>query len=227
MFERGGKHERSNSSYSSYNDSYLCESDKGGSQKDKKDFFDWVDVIAVSLVAVIVIFTFFVRVATINGISMENTFHDGEKVIVSGLNYTPKQGDVVIVSRNYYNNPYIDTDDRDYQPIIKRVIATENQTVRIYNGIVEVDGTVLKEDYIKDSAETRINQYDSDYAEQYEKGVTVPKGCVFVLGDNRENSHDSRAPEIGNRGNGMIDREYIIGKVLFRVFPFNAIGGVY
>ena len=227
MFAFGGKHEKTASSYSSYNDAYLYETDKKESLSKNKEFFDWIDVITVSLVAVIVIFTFFVRVATISGPSMENTFHDGEKVIVSGFNYTPKQGDVVIVSRNYYNNPYIDSTDRNAQPIIKRVIATENQTVRIYNGIVEVDGIVLKENYIKDSAITEVKNFDLEVAKQFESGVTVPKGCVFVLGDNRENSHDSRAPDIGNRGNGMIDNEFIIGKVHYRVFPLNVFGGVY
>ncbi|MBO4468182.1 MAG: signal peptidase I, partial [Clostridia bacterium] len=96
----------------------------------------------------IIVFTFFVRVATISGQSMENTFHDGEKVVVSGFNYKPKQGDVVIVSRNYYNNPNIDPVDSNSQPIIKRVIATENQTIMIKDGNVYVDGEMLDEPYI-------------------------------------------------------------------------------
>lgn len=260
MFEQNGKHNRSNSSYSSFNDAYLCDSKKEKEQEKNatRDLFDWVDVVTVALVTVILVFTFVIRVATISGESMENTFHDGERVVISDVNYTPKQGDVVIISRNYYNDPNIDPNNSNYEPIIKRVIATENQKIEIRPvdadvdsetdkianssdyivgtntlcGYIYVDGKKIDETYIKVDA-NQINpiystQINTDYTPlDFAKGVTVPKGCVFVMGDNRNNSHDSRYSDIGNRGNGMVDNEFIIGKVYYRIFPFNVFGGVY
>lgn len=221
-----GKHSAVDNEYNTYNNSYIYTNQKKSKSDKGDDFFDWIDVISVALISVILVFTFAFRVATVDGLSMEDTFHDGEKVVVSNIGYIPKQGDVVIVSRNYYNDPNLDAAFESNRPIIKRVIATENQTVSFVNGRVLVDGNELNEDYIKGS--TYFNEQNSAFDFDPENNTytaRVPAGCVFVLGDNREHSKDSRYPDIGNRGNGMIDKEYIIGKVYYRIFPFNKLGG--
>lgn len=181
------------------------------------EVFEWLDILSTAMVIVVLVFTFLFRIATIDGRSMQDTFYHGEKVVLSKLFYEPKYGDVVIISRNYIN----DTSDTDNssRPIIKRIIATEGQTVKIdfVEGIVYVDGKPLKEDYTR----TKTNlKYDIDFSE----GVTVPKDCVFVMGDNRNESLDSRSSSIGE--NGMIDKRYILGRVFLRVFPFNRFGGI-
>ena len=179
----------------------------------KQEFFEWLDVIVTALIAVVVIFSVFFRVATISGDSMLDTLHSGERVIISNLAYTPKQGDIVVVSRNINNT--IGGDSIDEGPIIKRVIATENQTVDIdfETGQVFVDGIVLKEEYISSPT---TDKRDIDFP------VIVPKGCIFVLGDNRSVSLDSRSTLIGEEG--MIDARYVLGRAVFRVFPFDKFG---
>lgn len=179
----------------------------------KKDVFEWLEVIVTAMVAVIVVFTLVFKVVTIDGGSMRETLQDGDKVIISNLFYTPKRGDVVVISRNI-DNSY---DVESQAPIIKRVIATEGQIVDIdfQSGIVYVDGVALDEPY----ARTPTNlAYDIKFP------VKVDDGCVFVLGDNRNDSHDSRSSFIGN--NGMIDNRYILGKAIVRIFPFDEMGGL-
>ena len=179
----------------------------------KKDVFEWLEVIVTAMVAVIVVFTLVFKVVTIDGGSMRETLQDGDKVIISNLFYTPKRGDVVVISRNI-DNSY---DVESQAPIIKRVIATEGQIVDIdfQSGIVYVDGVALDEPY----ARTPTNlAYDIRFP------VKVDDGCVFVLGDNRNDSHDSRSSFIGN--NGMIDTRYILGKAIVRIFPFDEMGGL-
>lgn len=179
----------------------------------KKEFFEWLDVVSVALIAVMILFSFVFRVATISGSSMLNTLKDGEIVVISNLFYEPKQGDIVVVSRNTFNLAEDITEGKG--PIIKRVIATENQTVDIdfQKGIVYVDGVALEEDYISTPT---TQKRDIDFP------VTVPKGHIFVLGDNREVSLDSRSSSIGN--NGMIDKRYVLGHAVFRFLPLDKMG---
>lgn len=179
----------------------------------KKEVFDWVEVLVHAILVVIICFSFLFRVATIDGPSMEDTLHNGEKVIITNLFYTPKVGDIVVISRNTENSVYTinDTDT----PIIKRIIASEGQTVDIdfEAGVVYVDGVALDEPYTK----TPTNQkYDIEFP------VTVSEGCVFVLGDNRNDSFDSRASQIGDYG--MVDTRYILGHAVFRILPFDKMG---
>ncbi len=181
----------------------------------KKEFIEWLGVIASALIIVVVLFGFIFRIAVIDGDSMKNTLHNGEVVVITNLNYQPQQGDIVVISRNAQNIPNSVVEENG--PIIKRVIATEFQIVDIdfETGIVYVDGTPVDEPYI--SSKTR-DQYDVKFP------VTVPKGHVFVLGDNRAVSLDSRNSRIGN--NGMIDTRYILGHAVFRVFPLDKMGGL-
>ncbi len=168
----------------------------------KSEIYDWLQCVVVALVVSILLFVFVFRVTGIIGPSMEKTLFDGNKVIISNMFYTPKQGDIVIFTKKSF----------DKEPLVKRVIATEEQTVDINftSGEVKVDGKVLSETYI---AEKTFRSYDVKFP------VTVPKGSVFVMGDNRKVSYDSRASAVG-----MIDTRMILGKVYARITPFNKAG---
>ncbi|MDO4743123.1 MAG: signal peptidase I [bacterium] len=173
--------------------------------------FDFFDCIVVSVVIVALLFSFLFRVVGIEGGSMEDTLIEGDRVIITNMFYKPENGDIVVISRNYNNINNAETDE----PIIKRVIAVEGQTVDIdfQKGIVYVDGNAIDEPYIKNL---------TNRAHDVKFPVTVKKDCVFVLGDNREVSLDSRDERIG-----MVDTRYILGKAVFRIFPFEKIGGLY
>lgn len=179
-----------------------------------KSVFEWLDVVVASLVVVVLVFTFVFRIVAIDGDSMLPTLHEAERVIISDLFYEPKRGDIVVVSRNMNNS----ADLKSYQqPIIKRVIATEGQTVDIdFNkGVVYVDGVALEENYTLEPTYRKLD---------FDGPVRVKENCVFVLGDNRNDSLDSRSSSIGD--NGMIDEKYILGRAVFRVFPLNKFGGL-
>ncbi|HIT25451.1 MAG TPA: signal peptidase I [Candidatus Enterenecus avicola] len=152
------------------------------------------------LAALILVFTFVVRIIVVSGSSMENTLQDGDSMLVWCLGYEPKQGDVVVLTQRSYQN----------DSLVKRVIATEGQRVDINyeTGTVYVDGTALEEDYIKETM--RVPSYGEGL-----NHVTVPEGCIFVMGDNRNDSADSRYPSIG-----IIDNRSVIGRAVMVVFPF-------
>lgn len=182
-----------------------------------REIFDWLEVLVTAMVVVVIVFSLIFRVATIDGRSMENTLFDGQKVIMTNLGYTPKQGDIVVISRNINNS--VADEDRSELPIIKRVIATQGQWVDIdfVKGIVYVDGVALKEDYVKTPTNLQ-------YPDGPDFPVKVKEGCIFVMGDNRNDSLDSRSGRIGE--NGMIDTHYVLGHAVFRIFPFNKVGGL-
>lgn len=172
-------------------------------QKEKKSantiesVYDFADVLVSAVLVIFLLFTFCFRLVGVEGPSMQPTLHNGDKLVVSSIPYNPKNGDVVIITQpNVYN-----------EPIVKRVIATEGQIVNIdfEKGEVMVDGVVLDEPYINMKT-TRY--YDVAFP------VKVPEGCIFVLGDNRSHSTDSRSSSIG-----FIKKEYVLGKVLGRISP--------
>ena len=160
------------------------------------DFRDLISVLAVFML----VYMLLLRVVVVVGPSMYNTLLDGDRLIlVSNVLYrNPKQGDVIVASKNSF---------RDGECIIKRVIATEGQTVDIdfQLGVVYVDGVALQEDYTY----TMTNQ---DEGMQFP--ATVPEDCVFAMGDNRNNSLDSRNPQIG-----FVDKREILGKAVFLMVP--------
>ena len=180
----------------------------------KTDFFDWLEILVTAIILLVVLFTFIFKIVTIDGPSMENTLHNGEKIIISNIGGDAQAGDIVVISRNQ-NNIVGNTDAS--APIIKRVIATAGQTVDIdfEKGIVYVDGVALEEAYVKTPTNVK---FDINFP------VNVPDDCVFVLGDNRNNSTDSRSSLIGD--GGMIDKRYVLGKVILRVLPFDKFGRV-
>ena len=172
--------------------------------------------LAFLLAAIIVVLLLCFRVVVVSGTSMNNTLIDGDYVLLlSNIFYhVPEPGDVIVASKDSF---------RDGEPIIKRVIATEGQKVDIdfVTGTVYVDGVALNEDYI--SSATTVD-------EGVEFPLVVEKGCIFVLGDNRGVSQDSRSPAIG-----QIDRREVLGKAFFLFIPganedkvrdFHRIGGL-
>ena len=192
----------------------VFEADYGDEISPVKEFvFDWLEVLVHAIIAVVICFSFLFRIATIDGPSMENTLKNGERVIMTNLFYEPKVGDIVVISRNKENSLF--TMNNNNTPIIKRIIAMEGQTVDIdfEEGIVYVDGVALEENYTKTPTNVK---YEVEFP------VTVDEGCVFVLGDNRNDSLDSRSSRIGEYG--MIDTRYILGHAVYRILPFEKIG---
>ena len=160
--------------------------------------YDWVSSIIVAVVAVVILLTFCFRLIDVDGTSMEPTLINTDKVVVTNLFYTPNNGDVVVISHGEVYD----------KPLVKRVIATEGQTLSIdfENSKVYVDGNLLDEPYIQGltvKGNTDI------------PGV-IPEGKVFVMGDNRPVSLDSRYSEVG-----LIDEESIIGKAQLVIVPHN------
>lgn len=157
------------------------------------------------LAVVMVLLMLFFRIIVVDGPSMERTLLNGDyMLLISNLFYQePQPGDVVVVSKQAYDNG---------KPIVKRVIATEGQEVDIDfdEGIVYVDGAPLEEPYTK----TLTTLKEGNTFPQ-----TVEPGCVFIMGDNRNNSKDSRSPQIG-----QVDEREIVGKVIFLIFPGTGMG---
>ncbi|MBO4338715.1 MAG: signal peptidase I [Clostridiales bacterium] len=164
-----------------------------------------VSILALAFVIIFVIFTFVFRTSVVRGESMLPNLVDGERVIVRVFAYEPKQGDVIIISQP--NAMELN--------LVKRVIATEGQTVDIdtVQGKVYVDGEELVEPYVK---EPTFVSGDWDYP------ITVPENCVFAMGDNRNNSTDSRFSMVG-----FIQTDYIVGQAVIKLdgFKFSKVAG--
>ena len=160
----------------------------------------YVHDLTYMLLSVILVFLLLFRVIVVTGDSMYDTLWDGDfLLLLSNVFYSrPEQGDIVVISKKSFD---------EGKPIVKRVIATEGQTVDIdfEQGIVYVDGQALQEPYIRDlTTQDRGTRFP----------LTVAPGCIFVLGDNRPVSRDSRAPEIG-----QIDTREVLGKALCLMLP--------
>ena len=152
------------------------------------------------LAVVMVVFMLLFRIVIVSGSSMYSTLWNGDWLLVTGsvLYHEPEAGDIIVASKDSFN---------DGEPIIKRVIATEGQTVDIdfEAGIVYVDGMALEEDYTY----TLTNVQEGIVFP-----ITIADGCIFAMGDNRNGSKDSRHPDIG-----MIDTREILGRAVFLIFP--------
>lgn len=161
--------------------------------------YEYIEAIVVAMVLLVILFTFCFRVAGVKGSSMEPNLADGDRLILGVHFYEPEYGDIVVVKRY--------TQD----PLIKRVIGVAGDTIRIdeKKGVVYRNDVELKEPYILDTTTPK----------ELTEEVTVPEGYIFVMGDNRGVSKDSRSVEIG-----MVDVNDIVGQAILRVWPLDKFG---
>jgi len=174
-------------------------------KKSRQEAYDWIQCLTSALIICVVLFVFFIRIIDVKGTSMNPTLLNGDKMFVSNLFYEPMQGDVVIFRMDSYDPE---------KALVKRVIATEGQEINIDfdNGIVYINGEPIEEDYI---AELTKNKLD------FIGPQTVPDGCVFVMGDNRNGSNDSRDDRIG-----MVDTRLILGRAYYVIYPANQLRAI-
>ena len=168
-------------------------------KEEGRDLYEWAQALVCSVLAVVLLFTFVIRLIGVDGHSMVPTLQDGDRLLVLNamLDSDYQYGDIVVLRKDTFLE----------EPIVKRVIATEGQTVDIdfAAGAVYVDGQLLEEDYINEPT----------YVEEgTEFPLTVPEGSIFVMGDNRNHSSDSRSSDLGT-----VDIRYVIGKAVFLLFP--------
>ena len=171
-----------------------------------REAWAWLQTVTAVLVAAVLVFVFVGQPVVVDGNSMLPTLRDRELMLVRRVGYDPQPGDVVVLRKAF----------RDVTgPIVKRIIAVEGQRVEIdyAAGTVWVDGTALTEDYI---LEPMVQQ-----SWQSITTLTVPEGCVFVMGDNRNISDDSRDGALG-----AVEEGCLLGKVELVLFPFQNFGGI-
>lgn len=173
----------------------------------KQDLYYWTQALIVVLVGLILVCTLAGRVIRVVGSSMVPTLHENDLLLLWSVGYTPQRGDVVVLRKESFMS----------YPVVKRVIATggEHVTVDYTTGTVSVDGVALDEPYINEL------MVDTGSPNMTVLDVTVPEGSVYVMGDNRNHSSDSR-----HRDLGTVDERYVLGKALCRIFPLTAFGAV-
>ena len=170
----------------------------GKSERVRMELYDWLQCVVTAIICGVLIFIFIGRTIGVDGRSMIQTLRQNDRVVISNLFYSPDNGDIIV-----FQSP----SEQFEFPLVKRVIAVAGQTINIdfENGYVYVDDVLINEPYINTITTAR---YD------FIGPVTVPNGYVFVLGDNRNSSTDSRDNAVG-----MVDTRYILGKVLFVLIP--------
>lgn len=170
---------------------------------------EWIETIVLAVFAMILIMSFVIKYVTVSGDSMNDTLFSGDRLVVSSFLYTPEAGDIVVVNSEVMQ-----------ETIIKRVIAVGGQAVQINyeESTVTVDGELMSEDYVSQPM-SDTGGFDKSAFDE-ETGVynyVVPTGCVFLMGDNRNHSTDSRVI-------GVVNESEIVGKVVFRFYSENAQG---
>ena len=170
-----------------------------------KELYDWILCLLFALIVCVLLFSFVFHAIDVVGSSMVPTLHNGDKMLVSGLFYKPKAGDIVVFKTDNYDPE---------RALVKRVIATEGQEISIDfdRGVVYIDGLPVEEDYIAELTKTKLDFIGPQ---------TVPEGCIFVMGDNRNASTDSRKKEIG-----MVDNRMLLGRAYYVLFPVNDMGWI-
>lgn len=180
--------------------------------------FEYVEMFVFAALAVILLMTFALRICVVSGPSMNNTLQNGERLIVSDLFYTPKKGDIIVFHQTSEIN------DTFNEPIVKRVIATGGEHVHIdYDAkkvYVSSDETFTEDEVIDESAYAYFT--NEKWTLRGASDFHVPEGHLFVMGDNRNNSADSRDALLV----GFVDERRVLGKVLLRIMPLNAFGKV-
>ena len=174
------------------------------------EVFEWAESFVFAMFMVILIFTFFFRIVLVQGPSMRETLQDQDRLIITHINYTPQKGDIVVINSEKLG-----------KTIIKRVIGTGGDKVVVdyNNNTVTVNGKVISNDNIRE-AMYNTNLFDEKY--EVEENVfeyDVPEGKLFVMGDNRNNSTDSRRI-------GFIDPSDVLGKAVLWLYPFDSFGKV-
>jgi len=166
---------------------------------------DYVEIFAIAIAVVLLLFSFFVRLCTVSGPSMNQTLNHGDRLLVSDFMYEPKRNDIVVFHQTGQLN----------EPVVKRVIATEGETVDIdfYTWTVTVTDTEGKT-FVLDESEYLYLAHDAIVTSSLQYPYTVPEGCLFVMGDNRNHSADSRNDLIG-----PVDERRVMGKVILRLSP--------
>ena len=186
------------------------------------DFADMTESVIYAVFLVLLVFTFLFRIATVEGSSMVPTLEEDDRLIVSDIMYEPKTGDIVIINSEkahlFSDSSQTEVTEAEglHKRIVKRVIATEGQKVDIdfKLGIVYIDDVQIYESYIAD-----LTTYDEN---AFEYPITIPEGYIFVMGDNRLRSKDSRHPDIG-----LVSKDDVMGHVILRISPFEKFGFVY
>ncbi|MGI5893340.1 MAG: signal peptidase I [Candidatus Merdivicinus sp.] len=166
----------------------------------KTEVAEWIRSFLIAGAAAFLIFGVLLRFVMVDGISMEPTLQNGDQLLMYTFFYQPEAGDVVILSEKTGLD----------KPLVKRVIATAGQTIDLSGGRVWIDGEALEEPYV---AENWQDSGDLSYP------LTVPEGYIYVMGDNRNHSTDSRSERIG-----LVEEKEVLGKVLFRIFPIRRLG---
>ena len=167
--------------------------------------YEWMEAAIFSLVCVVLVFSFLFRIVGVDGDSMQTTLLDHDRLILTDLFYTPGHGDIVVINQH------------TQEPLIKRIIAMSGDRLDIdeETGEVILNGKVLDEPYVNGPFTER---------RQFTGEMVIPEGYVFVMGDNRGYSKDSRYTDIGE--NGLISTRDIMGKAVFRIWPFSQIGSL-
>lgn len=173
------------------------------------NLFYWLQTLVFAVVAIVLIFTFVGRITRVEGDSMLSTLHEGDLLLLQSVGYIPKAGDVVVLNKTTDETVSLLGGDA----IVKRVIATGGQTVYIdyNNAVVYVDGVAVDEPYVN---EDFLYDHSGPYSGQIP--FVVPEGEVFVMGDNRNHSTDSRHPMLGT-----VDEGYVLGRAVCILFPFS------
>ena len=171
--------------------------------KKRTHLYEWIESITVALLVITAVFTFCFRLVDVVGTSMLPSLQHGERLVLSRIPYTPKRGDIVVVSQGI-----------DREPLIKRIIGIAGDTVRVdkETGEVFLNGEKLNEPYIPVPTAP----------EKMTEEVKVPENQVFVMGDNRR-----LGQSLDSRTFGCVSEDQLAGKVVLRLFPINRMGGLY